>query len=242
MINVRSLKRDAAAVRLSLKETPDHRLITLKDCKIYFPARFTERKLADLSVENYIVGIYAMVMEDSFYAVSNVCAMVKVNPNSMQKVKLEGEDYIEMSFPAGSVVIDNTMLVKNNQLVYYIYDEIISKGRSPWYLNYEDLGHIFDTAKKHANASIGSNPEVTRLLISLVCRQEKDRTKYYRTSVDNISDLESTPPAVVGLRNVIYAATNTLNKLGGSYFQDGVVSALVSPSTRQERIEAILTN
>ena len=42
------------------------------------------------------------------------------------------------------------------------------------------------------------------------------------------------------MRSVIYAATNTLNKIAGSYMETGVVSALVSPSDREERIEILL--
>ena len=43
------------------------------------------------------------------------------------------------------------------------------------------------------------------------------------------------------LNNVRDSATNTTTRLGGSYYSEGVISALVNPSTRPERIESLLT-
>jgi hypothetical protein len=125
-------------------------------------------------------------------------------------------------------------------LVYKIYDEIISKGRVPWYLGYLELGQIFDTAGYHAGANIGKNQEVTELIISMISRSEKDRNKYYRTTIQSLDELMTNRPAFIPLRSVQYAATNTTNKLAGSYFSDALVSALVNPSDRVERIESLL--
>jgi hypothetical protein len=58
--------------------------------------------------------------------------------------------------------------------------------------------------------------------------------------VQSIDDIVKKPPVYIPLRSVTYTATNTTNKLAGSYFQEGLVSALVSPSERKERIESIL--
>lgn len=239
-MNFNALIRDPARVQTAIKETPDGRLIAVKECKIYIPLRFSERGLAEIGVENYIIGIYAIVTEDKYLGVSLVNGMMEIEPSVNLKIKIDGTDYYEFTFMPGSTICSNINLVKNDILVYKIYDEIISKGRVPWYLSYEDLGNIFGTAKYHANANLGDNPEVTELIISLIARSKQDRTKYYRSTVHDRQEMLSNPPAYIPLKSVIYAASNTTNKLAGSYFSEGVVSALVSPSERSEKIEAIL--
>lgn len=239
-MNPRNLIRDASKIHAILQEMPDGSVITTKECKIYIPSRFAERNLAEVGVENTISGIYAIVTEDLYYGVSLINAMIKIKPTSTLKVKVLGVEYFEFTFSPGSVVIETTTLVKKDTLVYRIYDEIISKGRVPWFIDYNDLGHIFDTAKSHANANIGQNSEVTELIISMVARDKTDKTKYYRTTVDNLADIKSKPPTYIPLRSVTYAATNTTNKLAGSYFSSAVTSALVSPAERTERIEGLL--
>lgn len=238
-MNIKSLVRDPSKIHEALQELDDFKVIAKQECKIYIPARFVERNLAELGVENYITGICAIVVGD-FYAVMNVCAMLKIEPVQTLKIRIQGEEYYEFYFPKGSTVITTTELVKKDTLVYRIYDEIISKGKVPWYLDYNDLGKIFDTAKLHAGANIGQNSEVTELIVSMIARDRVDKTKYYRTVINDLNDLKKNPPAYIPLRSVIYAATNTTNKLAGSYFATSTVSALVSPATRTERIEAIL--
>lgn len=235
-----SLTRDASRVTETLQELPDGRLVTKKGCKIYIPARFVEHDLAVLGVKNYIVGIYAIVVDDTYYGVSTVNAMINIDPTDTNKIKVNGDDYIEFVFAAGSTVIKSLDLVKIDVLTYKIYDEIFSKGRVPIYLDYNDLGSIFDTAKYHANANLGATGEVTQLIASMISRDSQDKTKYYRTTINDLSDVRNSPPAYIPLRSVAYAATNTTTRLGGSYFDKGVVSALVNPSDRVERIESLL--
>lgn len=239
-MNVKDLVRDPARAQTAIKELPDGRLIAVKECKIYIPLRFSERSLAEIGVVNYIVGIFAIVTEGRYLGISLVNAMLQIEPSVTLKIKIDGVDYYEFTFMPGSTICSNVMLVKNDVLVYKIYNEIISKGRVPWYLGYEDLGNIFGTAKYHANANLGDNPEVTELIISLIARDKTDRTKYYRSTVHDRQEVLKNPPAYIPLKSVIYAASNTTNKLAGSYFSDGVVSALVSPSERSEKIESIL--
>lgn len=238
-MDISKLTRNAGVVLSTLKEI-NNTVVATKNTKIYIPARFSERNLASLGSETYIIGIYAIVVEDKYYAVSVVNAMIKIEPTTYKFVNINDEDYIEFIFEPGSTVISNLNLVKTDTLTYRIYDEIISKGNIPWYLGYLELGSIFDTAKKHAGTNIGDNRETTELIISLIARDKKDRTKYYRTTVKSIDDVEKVPPAYISMRSVIYAATNTLNKIAGSYMESGIVSALVSPSTREEHVESLL--
>ncbi|MNU19611.1 hypothetical protein D3C71_78420 [compost metagenome] len=233
-------KRDGQAVQACLKEMPDGRLVTTKGCKIYIPTRYAGRGLASIGIETHIVGIYAIVVEDQYYAVCNVNAMQRIAPSSSVKVVFDDEEYYEFTFDPGSTVISSLQLVKTDTLVFKIYDEIISKGRVPWYLGYADLGRIFDTAKYHAGANIGQNHEVTELLISMIARDRTDRRIYYRQSVKSLKDAQANPPVFIPLRSTAYGATNTTSKLAGSYFKDGLTSALVSPADRVEPIEEIL--
>lgn len=238
-MNIKSLVRNSSKVFEALQELDNGSVVAKQECRIYIPARFAERNLAELGVENYITGICAIVIDGS-YAVMSVCAMLKINPVQTLKIKISGEEYYEFLFNKGSVVIETLELVKKDTLVYRIYDEIISKGKVPWYMDYNDLGKIFDTSKLHAGANIGQNSEVTELIVSMIARDRHDKTKYYRTVVKDSEDLKKNPPSFIPLRSVIYAATNTTNKLAGSYFATSTVSALVSPASRTERIEGML--
>jgi hypothetical protein len=158
----------------------------------------------------------------------------------MMKVLIDEDEYYEFEFDKGATVIPLLDLLKTDSLVYKIYNEIIAGGHTPWYLQYTDLALIFDTAKEHAGANIGQNHEVTELLVSLVARNAKNRNEYYRHSIKGMSDLVTDKPVFIPLRSVEFAASNTLNKLAGSYFSRGVVSALVNPTDRMERLDQIL--
>jgi hypothetical protein len=234
------LVRDASKVHEALFEMPDGSVKAVKECKIHIPYRFSEKDLAYVGNDTYILGLYAIITEDQYYGVSLVNAMINIDPASTEKIKIDKEDYFEFTFPVGSTVFKSTELVKTDTIAYRIYDEILSKGNIPWYMGYEELGKIFDTASYHAGANIGQNKEVTQLIASIVARDPDDRTKYYRSTVKSLGELRSRPPTFIPLRSVEYASTNTTNKLGGSYFSVGVVSALINPTERVERVEDIL--
>lgn len=236
----RTLTRDPARVQACLKELPDGRLVAIKNVKIYVPSRFAERGLAQIGIETHIVGIYAIVAEDQYWGVSLVNAMHRIEPTSTVKVVFDDDEYYEFSFAPGATVVSTVQLVRTDTLVYKVYDEIIAKGRVPWYLGYPELGKIFDTAKYHAGANIGQNHEVTELIVSMIARDPANRARYYRQVVRSREDLKKHPPVFIPLRSVTYAATNTTNKLAGSYFKEGLVSALVTPAERVERIEELL--
>lgn len=239
-MDITKLIRNAPKVHACLKELDDGRLVTTKGCKIVIPSRFAERGLAEIGIESHIVGVYAIIVEDQYYGVSMVNAMHRIEPTSTVKIMIEDEEYYEFTFDSGATVFSSVKLVKTDTLVYKIYDEIIAKGRVPWYLGYIELGKIFDTAKYHAGANIGTNHEVTELIVSMIARNPKNRHQYYRQVVKSMEEIQRNPPAFIPLRSVTYAATNTTNKLAGSYFSEGMVSALVSPADRVERIEDIL--
>lgn len=236
----RKLIRDPDKVKAALKELSDGRLITTKGVRIYIPARFAERGLAQIGIETYSIGIFACVVEDRYYGVYLVNAMMRLEPSSTLKIKIFDEEYYEFTFDEGATVVSSLNLVKTDTLVYNVYDEIISRGRVPWYIGYLEEAKLFDTAQKHAGANVGLNHKVTELLVSMVARDPKDRSKPVRHMLKTQDDLKKITPAFVALRSVTYSATNTTNKLAGAHFQEGLVSALNTPAENTERIEKLL--
>lgn len=239
-MDFRQLVRDASKVHAALTELPDSSVITTTGCKIYIPYRYVEKKMAYVGAVNYIIGIYAITVQDKYFGVSTINSMIPIDPTDTNRIKIGEDDYLEFVFDPGATVFKSTNLVKTNTIVYRIFDEFFDRGNIPWYIGYDDLGGIFDSASHFAGANIGKNREVTELLASIVARDPNDRTKYYRTCIDSLESMSKTLPAYLPLRSVQYAATNTTAKLGGAYFQQGVVSALNTPSDRVERIEALL--
>lgn len=233
-------KRDPSKVHAALTESADGSVVTSRPISIYIPERFTEKQLADIGAETYITGIFAMVVDDTYYAVSTVNATMRIIPTTISTVKFDEDTYLEFSFAPGSVVIADTQLIKADSLVYKIFDEIIAKGKTPWYLAYEDLGTLFETADTHAGVRLAPSHAILEMFVAATARDPNDRSKYYRHTVQDRKQLETSPPEMIPLRSVSDGATNTTAKLMGSYFNDGLDSALTNPSSKKENIEQLL--
>lgn len=222
-----------------LQEREDGGVYTDTACKIHVPERYLTRHLATVGNEVFILGFFALIMDEAYYGVSITAAMMRITPSSTDTVEVNGDTYLEFSFEAGDRVFYSTDLVKNSTLTYYIYDEHIAKGRIPWYFNYYDLGRIFETAEEHAGINLG-NRAILDLIISTIARDQKDYTVLYRHVLTKPQDLITNPPAIVPFRSVIWNTSDTTSKLIGAYFGDSITSALVNPSERLERIEELL--
>lgn len=233
--------RDAAKVHACLHEAKDGSILTSKKCAIYIPERYAEKQLASIGAEVYILGIFALVVEDRYYAVSSALAKIRLKNPTIATVKFDGDNYLEFTFEPGSVVIADKELVKDDILTYYVFEEFITKGRVPWFMNYQqDLAGLFDTAELHAGVKLGNNHVVLEIIVAAITRNAKDPTVYYRHLIQKESDLKTIEPVTIPLRSVSYGATNTTSKLVGSYFGEGLTSALVNPSEKVETIETIL--
>lgn len=234
------LVRNAARVLSAIKKTSGRQVVALENCRIQIPVRFSQREMAQVGADTYTYGMFSLILDSGEYAVCVVNSMMKIVPDRTTTVMIGDVPYYEFQFDAGSIVIANTDLVKRDVLIFNVFEELFIKGNIPWYIGYEDLGKIFDTARKYAGSNVAQNYEVMELIASLVARCPKDRVKYYRTCMTKYDDLTMNPAEYVPLMSVFYSVTNTVNKLAGSYFDDGIKSALVNPTTQVERIEELL--
>lgn len=228
--------KDFILGNLLINPDPTKPVLCKKPMKVVFPQRYVDRSMAFLGSETSFTGIFATLCEGS-YSVTKACAMVPSEPDATRTVNWLGKEYVELSYEAGSTYMKNRELVKQDQLVYRIYDEFINKGNVPWFIDYDDMAHIFDTANKHGGTSITDAKEVTHLIISLIARQKGDLTQYFRTAVETREDLDKIKPTFIAMINAAYGPTNTLNRVAGSYFDEGAVASIIYPTERVEKLE-----
>lgn len=234
------LRRNAQAVLKCLAENEAGQIIAKVPCKIQAPVRFSEVGLGTVGVNVFIYGLFPIIIETGEYAVMNITALVELDPSEITVVTIDEDEYHEFKFEAGQVVIKSSDVIRRKTLMFNIFDELIFKGKVPWYVGYEDLGKVFDTALEYGDAKVGEVNEPIELITSMVTRAKADRRKYARVLAKSYDDVTLDKISFVALKSVFYSINSTLNKLTGSYFSDGVTSALVNPTSEVGKIEAIL--
>lgn len=229
------ITRDGGKVNTFLKKLVSGekvKLTTTKPAFIYIPYRFVTSGLAYVEDTVKIISQYAIVI-DGYYSVANVPSMCEIKPESRKRIKILDEEYLEFSFDANSVVIDDLNMFQNSTNVYYIFSEEIAKGNIPLYFNDIDFLLCLDLVGDFANLNLGKNNVALEMIISSITRSAKDLTKYYRSNPDGNFEF-------IALRNIQLGATNSLSKVMGSNYELGITSSLARDSAQLEDIEELL--
>lgn len=240
-MDVHSLKRDPAKIKALLVQLPDSRVITKAGLTIHVPTRYYDRGIATGGMNASIMCTVALVSDDGFYSVMRVPAILRVNPSSTSRKMIDNTDYTLLHFVPGSTVFLSNKTVKKDTLVYYIFDEMFAKGNVPWFISYEDLGKIFTESVQYAGTAVASNRPVIELLAAHLARVKDDKSQFIRHRLKSVGDLRSSSDLTfIGLNDVSNAPTSTLYKLAGAYMDEGMISALNTPSQNIDTVEAIL--
>ena len=235
-----AFKRDASKVHADLKLMPDFSVVAMREIRIMIPSEYFNRGIARQSMNPDILGIHCILNQDGFYGISTLPNMVKISPSRTDAIIVDDEPFTMFTFDAGSVVYVSTVIPVTSSVLGSTFDELFSSARIPWYITYLDIPAIASQIPKFTGVQVGNNEAVNELLTSVIARSPKDRTKYYRTEITSMADLETNQPIFVKLRSVEYGASNTLSKLNGSYFTIGVGGALTRETTRVENFERLL--
>ena len=236
-----TLVRNAGEVLKALSDLPDKPVIALQPITIHFPVRFRDIDLAQVGASSFVYGLFMMKLDNGNYAICNVNALIELGPAAVEVVQVDDEPYYNFRYEKGDVVMRTKDLVCRSELIFKAIEEFFFKGKMPWYVDYlQDAGKLFDTAAKHARTSATILPSVVEFMAAYIGRSASDRTKFIREVAKTPSEFNQSKIAWVPMRSVYWSAPGTVNKLAGAYFSDGVVSALVNPSDRTEKIERIL--
>lgn len=239
MIDPEKLIRDASKVYPAMREDGET-MVAVSQIKMIIPERFVEHELATFAEEISTLAMVAFVVDDKYYAVSKIPAIWRTEPTLINKININDEPHIELTYMPGARVISNLNLVKVDSLLYRIYDEMIAKGRVPWYFNYDDICSLYEFSNYHAGKTVGANHSVFEVVAAAIARGPTDVRTYYRQEITEPTKDYKNRPMYIPLRAVSYGATNVVAKILGSHFNENVTSSLVSPGERVERIEALL--
>lgn len=233
------LTRDAGSVLGSLQTLPNGSVVAKKTLSIMFPTRFRDIKLAVVGKNSFVYGLFAIIVGDK-YALLNISTYVSLGAAKVSVETVEDVEYFVFTYDPGQVVMPTTTVVARSNLIFLAIDEFVFKGKVPWYVDYEDMGKLFRTAKKFSGSKALFLAEVVEFFAAYIARSKQDRSVFLRNAVKKPGDFNRNNLAWVPLRSVYWSSPGTVNKLAGAYAEDGVVAALVNPSQRVESVEGVL--
>lgn len=233
------LKRNPEAIINSLKEVGDT-LVTAKPLRIYIPAFYTERGLAEIGSSTSIIGFCSFHIGDE-YDFLLVPAMLNISPTLTNTVKTaEYGEYLEFYFEPGSVVMPKVYVPMEDTITYLVYTVLHSKAKVPWFIDYNTFGETFVLAGEYAGIRLDDSKDKLDVLCALQARSPTDPSVFYKDYITDLKQIETNPPHYIPISSLVHAATGTLSRLGGRDFIDGLTSALVYPHDRVEELEGVL--
>jgi len=223
-----------------LFSTVGNSIVTKGSVRVIFPSIYLNKELGEIDNGVNVISIYAVVDDNDNYAVVNKPIFAKLTPDDISEIEINDKPHKVLHFSKNTVFIENRKLVKNNSFLFNLFDLFFLQGKVPWFLSYEKTARIFEHAKDYAGSKIGNNPIALEILTAIITRLQDDKTKFYRQVIEKPSDLKKIKRTTIGLMNIYYTFDNTTAKLVGSYYNEGVNSALVNQETKSTNIEKLL--
>jgi len=207
----------------------DDKVYCKEKCTIEFPKWYLDKNLATIQEVVYFYGIYSLTIGDK-YSVSVIPTLCQTTPIMIKEIDRDGVIYVQLLYGKDDCILNNIKVVKNELLSYNFFETFFMYARVPWYIEYEDLLRIMDNLPIYANSKVGDNFISNELITSFITRVKGKKNEFYRQNTAKGFEY-------VDLMNVYYSSLSTLSKIGGNYFKEGVVSAIVQKETKPSKLE-----
>lgn len=216
-------------------------VICSQPCTIQVPKGFFESGLGQLGDNISVYGLFPVILSTGEFALVNTSAMFSISPTSISIIKVEEVEYYEFYFAKDTVVFKTTSLLESSKIIFEAFQAFFFMGRVPWYVGYDDHAKLFDTAVQFAGFGPMRNPEMVEFLTAMVARQANStNSNFLRNIITDYSETEIGKVTFIPMGSVIASVKSSLNKISGAYAQDGIISAIVSPSTQVGTVERIV--
>lgn len=234
------LKKDNDYIKSLINDGGDI-YTTKKDLLVVFPQRFVDKGFTILGTQSLVLGIIAIIdPETNKYGVLKIPGRLEMQPNEINNISIDDTAYVSLYFEKGMDFISNKKVIKEGNFLFDMFDNFLIKGKIPWYLEYQDLIDIFTKIGKFTGSKAGKNPLVYEILTAVIGRYKEDKKIQFRNYVNEIRNISKKDLTWVGLENIWYSYSNTVNKLAGSYMELGIVSSILDPEKEASDIEHVL--
>jgi hypothetical protein len=217
-------------------KTTDKEVIFLGDkLQAYIPARYENYELLDFQDNNVATfGIFDITINDKLKHGILLPSILYLKPSTIEQVTKDGATFYELTFNKNDTFIANTTFVKIDSLVYITFLEFIQNGNLPKFLTYDQTAFLMLKISKICGTRFEVNHAIVEIMLAHLFRDSTKLTLPYRKS-----DYKN-PPKFISLKHISYGAESTTSKLLGSYFTDGLRSALVNQNDVNHELEAIV--
>lgn len=224
------------AVTKVISDAGTNKYVTNEDMYLYYPEHFEHAGMVRVEATYQAIGYLAMVI-DGYYAVLTLPAALSISPVGRQIVTIAEKEYVELYIPAGNILFNNMRVVKNSNVVYKIYNELVAKPNKPAFFNYDDALLCLSKCAMYAGLTLERTNVSTEIVVALTTRNADDLSEQYRHAIKTKNNVK---PAFYGLRNIQYGVSNISTALMGSYGDEGLDTILATPPKKVEDYERIL--
>lgn len=239
-VDISKWKRSPSIIRNSLKLVGDDIFVTNKKLYISFPARFVDKHLTTLGNTTKMLTVCTISDDSGNYGVMSIPSRIEVSPSEIMDVEMDGELFHMLIIEKGDTLFNNNSIIKDNDLIYAIYELFMLQGKIPWYLGYNEVFKLFSSIPKYTTSSIGADPALFEVLTAIVARNPDKLDEEFRVNLKTSKDLTNKKPSWIGLKNIYYSYKSTGSKLIGNYFKQAEIAAIVNPSVKGTELENIL--
>lgn len=238
-MDFKQLERNPEYISKLIVTNKDGSMSCKKPLTIMFPKWFEVKELAIISKVIKVVGYFAIIVDNKF-SVSKVASLIQLGNGIVNTISINGDEYYSVSFKENSSFISYNKIMVENAVAGKLLDSFTMRGNVPVYFNYNDTLTCLENCSYYAGSGYTNNQDVLQLITSLLSRYKDDNEFFYRDVIRTTEDLKTKEVEYVSLYSVSFAASSTFSKLVGSYFTEGVNSALITNSTEVDKVEELL--
>lgn len=179
------------------------------------------------------IGIFDMEV-DGVTSGMLLAANVEMVPSEVTAVEIDGIRYVQCIFRKGDVFLKTTETVVEEKVAFYVWLMYVKYGQMLKAMTYSDQAVFIDKVCATCGISFPVDHVVYEVIFAHLTRAIDDFTVLYRNT-DMRGDFRR-----INLNEVAHASRSTTARIIGSYFKEGINSALTKPSTSSSMIEDVL--
>lgn len=180
------------------------------------------------------LGVFDMEV-DGVVSGMILVAHIEMKPSDIETVEENGSKIIKLTFHRGDTFMVSTNTVKDERLAFYVWMVYVKFSNQFAAFNYDDQAIIFDRIMNTCGISFaGVDHSVYEMIFAHLSRDMNDINVPFRNT-----DMKG-ECFRISLNDVTHTSRSTSARVIGSWFSDGINSALVTPNTSNSLVEDLL--